>query len=480
MHIAVVHGYFLGDSGSAIYTRELAHEFTRQGHEVTLVCQEQNPELYPFIDHVYEFGSGNREPDAIVERNRLHEGSCRLVRPGIGGRLLTYVAGPFPPFEVRPIQDAPDDWIEAYVAANIEAMTATFDLWPPDFVIANHAVLQPYLVLRALDDAVDIPCIVTIHGSELNFTVKNDPRMVPYMAEGLAGAGAIATLSESSRDELLDLASRSGLEIESRTTILPPGVDTRLFTPSDDREEALGAVSPAIDPQLDEIAVFAGRLLWTKGLQHVIAALPLILGERPRFQLIVVGEGPMRVALEKLIQALENGDLAQARKLLESEAELKTVPEYGPLIPEFSNIEEQSYLERARDLGSHVHFTGHLPHERLAPLFAIADISLAPSVFPEAFGLVSIEALAAGALPVATYQTGLRTPLDVVAGELSEPEFTELRPGIELTRALAGTVASILEKNPTRDLVFREKLHNIAERRFSWATVARGYLDLCK
>ena len=42
-----------------------------------------------------------------------------------------YVAGPFPPFEACPFQDAPDDWIEAYAAANIEAMAAIFALWPP-------------------------------------------------------------------------------------------------------------------------------------------------------------------------------------------------------------------------------------------------------------------------------------------------------------------------------------------------------------
>ncbi|MBI5870784.1 MAG: glycosyltransferase family 4 protein [Actinobacteria bacterium] len=480
MHIAIVHGYFLGDSGSAIYTRELAHEFTRQGHEVTLVCQEQHSEAYQFIDHVYDLKGGNREPEAVIERSRLHEGSCRLVRPDIGRRLLTYVAGPFPPFEARPIQDAPDDWIETYIAANIEAMTAAFDLWPPDFVVANHAVLQPFLVQKALDGKAGIPYVVTIHGSELNFTVKHDPRMVPYMVEALGGAGAIATLSESSRDELLELAGRCGLEIEDRTTILPPGVDTRLFTTADDRDDALGTVSPAIDPLLDDVAVFAGRLLWTKGLQHVIAALPLILGKRSRFQLIVVGEGPMRAALEKLVMALGSGDIVKARELAASEPELRTVPEFGPLIPEFSESDELSYIEGARELGRRIHFTGHLSHEQLAPLFAAADISLAPSIFPEAFGLVSIEALAAGALPVATYQSGLRTPLDVVAGEFSEPVFRELAPGVELTRALAASVISILENNPTREMGFREKLHSIAERNFSWATVARGYIELCR
>jgi len=481
VRVAVVHGYFLGDSGSAIYTRELAREFARQGHDVTLICQEQHPEAYPFIDRVYDFDSGNSKPHAVFERQRISEGSCRLVRPDIGGRLLTYVAGSFPPFEVCPFQDAPDDWIEAYAAANIEAMADIFALWPPDIVQANHAVLQPYLVNRALGgDVSRIPCIVTVHGSELNFTVKNDPRMVPYMVEGLKGAAGIATLSESIRDEVVELAAHNGLNIENSTVVLPPGVDTRLFTPSDDRAATLGAVSPAIDPSLDDIAVFAGRLLWTKGLQYVIAGLPIILKKRPRFQLVVVGDGPMRPALEKLILALGGSDLRKACELAASEPELRAAPDYGPLIPEFKPGEEREYAEGARDLGRRIHFTGHHPHERLAPLFAIADISLAPSVFPEAFGLVSIEALAAGAIPVATYQSGLRSPLDVVAGELSDQAFKELTPGTVMTVALAGLVTSILEKYPTRNPEFREKLHNIAGHNFSWATVACWYLDLGK
>ena len=79
-----------------------------------------------------------------------------------------------------------------------------------------------------------------------------------------------------------------------------------------------------------------------------------------------------------------------------------------------------------------------------------------------------------------TDQTGLRAPLDVIAGELSDLAFKELTSGTEMTVALAGSVTSILEKYPTRNSEFRENLHIIAERNFSWATVARGYLDLGK
>jgi len=476
LRIAVVHGYFLGDSGSAIYTRELAREFTRQGHNVTLICQDQSAERYEFIDSLYEFGPDDSGMHTVFERDPVHDGSCRMVRPFIGDRLLTYVAGPFPPFNAVPFQDATDEMITAYVDANIRDMAVIFSRWPQDLVQANHAVMQPYLVKKALRDGT--PYVVTIHGSELNFTVREDERMVPYMLKGLEGAAAIAALSETSYAEVIGLAGEHGLDITSRTVILPPGVDTGLFVPLESREEALGGISQAIDPELDDIAVFAGRLLWTKGLQYMVAALPLILQERPRFQLIIVGDGPMRVPLENLIKTLEAGNLADARALIEKEQELRAVEDYGPVIPEMSEEEEKIYQVSALgDLSRRIHFTGHLSHQHLAPLFIAGDVSLAPSVFPEAFGLVSIEALAAGALPVATYQTGLRTPLDLIADSLDDPGFRMLAPGVSLTRELSIMLTGIFERYPTRDLDFRNRLHDIAGSSYSWAQLVRRYLE---
>jgi len=498
MRVAVVHGYFLGDSGSAIYARELAREFAMQGHDVTLVCQDQSPEKYDFIDSAYDVDPKNFELLEAFAREPLYSGCCRLARPAIGDRMLTYVAGPFPPFEAAPFQDAADEWIRSYGEMNARSMAAIFGRWPQDLVQANHAVMQPWIVRQALNGAA--PYIVTIHGSELNFTVKKDPRMVPYMLEGFEGAAVVAALSETSREEVIGLADEHGLSISKKTVILPPGVDTALFRPNPDRMKAnpdrmkaLTGLGIELESQRDaasrhdvasdhhDIAVFAGRLLWTKGLHYAVAALPLILQKRPHMQLVVVGDGPMRGPLEALIDALEQGNLPAAMVLVAGEPNLQYVQDYGPVIPGLEPEAEQLYVNSAKNnLKGRIHFTGHLPHERLAPLFAAADISLAPSVFPEAFGLVSIEALAAGAIPVATYQSGLRTPLDVVAGALSDDTIRELTPEGPLTAMIARSVIKILEKYPTKEKGFREKLHTIAEREFSWATVAREYLDLGK
>ena len=46
VRILLWHGYLLGGTGSNVYTRAVAREWSRAGHDVTIVCQERQPEQY--------------------------------------------------------------------------------------------------------------------------------------------------------------------------------------------------------------------------------------------------------------------------------------------------------------------------------------------------------------------------------------------------------------------------------------------------
>lgn len=514
MLIAVVHGYFLSDSGSGIYVRELSRELVRQGHDVTLVCQEGDPERFDFIDEAYDVvpakgapphpgGPRGRLESALpalelkptfVRRRRrargadgLPGGSCRLVRPHLGGRLLVYVAGEFAGYEAKAFQEAPHEWIAAYIRTNVAALARTFTQWPQELVLANHAIMQPYVVRKARGVTGYPPYLVTIHGSALNFSVKRDKRLVPYAVEGLIGAKAIVALSQSSRDDVVDWAASAGLLIEDKTFEVAPGVDVELFVPRP-RAAALefatgtgvgGMDVDPIDAQGDDVVLFAGRVLSTKGLQYLVAAMPWVLSRRPRAHLIIVGEGPMQEALERLIRALDAGDIDEARRLAAEERDLAGPPDYGAVVPEMTSREEVEYVAASKGrLARRIRFTGHVDHERLARIYAAADVAVMPSVFPEAFALVSVEALAAGAIPIATYQTGLCSAADCVAEELEDKALCELAPPVELTRGIARHTLHVLERYPTKDLELRQRLHSFAADRFSWGAVARHYLEL--
>src|SRR5204863_2421016 len=63
VRVLLWHGYLLGGTGSNVYTQALAREWSRAGHEVTVVCQERHPEQYEL-------------------------GGASVVRPELPGRLL--------------------------------------------------------------------------------------------------------------------------------------------------------------------------------------------------------------------------------------------------------------------------------------------------------------------------------------------------------------------------------------------------------
>ena len=477
MRVAVIHGYYLHDSGSGIYAREVVRELVRQGHDVTLVCQERSPELYDFIDTVYVVGEDNTEPVRLGDaRPPFYQGRCRLVRPQLG-RLLVYVEGPFPGFEaeqVRAFQDSPIEWIEAYILSNASALRAIFAAWPPDVVLANHALMQPYIVTQALGGAA--PYVVTVHGSELNFSVKRDRRLVPYTLEGLKAAAAVVTVSEPGAAEIITWAAEHGLDVASKTFAIPPGVDTRIFAPASDRTaaiEALGREVPLpggleLRPE-DRIIVYAGRLMWTKGVHYAVSCLPRVLAHCPSVRLLIAGEGPAQAPLAELATLLGEGDAAGARALASKSAELRGPREFGEVVP--ATVTQVGPLP--------VYFLGHLNSAQLGRLFAAADVSLAPSVFPEAVGLVTSEALSAGALPLASFHSGLAPIVDVVADALADPLLRALAPGRCLTEQLSRLTIHVLDRYPTASFAFRAQLHDLCRLRFaSWGKVAERYLEL--
>ena len=90
MRIVLWHGYLLGGTGSNVYTRALAREWSRAGHEVVVLSQEPHPEQYDL-------------------------GGARHVRPAIGGILPTFVLDRYEGLEARLLPDLTRDERERYV-----------------------------------------------------------------------------------------------------------------------------------------------------------------------------------------------------------------------------------------------------------------------------------------------------------------------------------------------------------------------------
>jgi hypothetical protein len=265
-----------------------------------------------------------------------------VYRPDVGGLLPVYVADRYDGVEARPFGELSEEEVEAYVARNVGAVAAVADRARPDVALANHLVMGPLILSRALGGRV--PYAVKIHGSALEYTVKPHPRFLPAAREGLAGARGILVGSRHTAESLW--AALEDDDVRARTRLGPPGVDVDRFAPRTPEAAAAGLadlraqleaasaqVGPAdessfarstaeaatalatVDPARDRLIVFVGKLIASKGVELLLAAFPIVRARVPGARLLIVGFGALRPQLEEFAAALARGDLAAARSL---------------------------------------------------------------------------------------------------------------------------------------------------------------------
>lgn len=149
-------------------------------------------------------------------------------------------------------------------------------------------------------------------------------------------------------------------------------------------------------------------------------------------------------------------------------------------------LQTSRYREAGENrLARQVIFTGIMDHEQLRHLIPCADVVVAPSIFPEAFGLVAIEALACGVLPVQTYHSGFADVVDIYQEQLHDimnaAGVNKLPLDENLVLGLANNITAILNY---LDTITEDKRTDLARRTsqlvadtFSWDTIARRYLQ---
>jgi glycosyltransferase involved in cell wall biosynthesis len=101
-----------------------------------------------------------------------------------------------------------------------------------------------------------------------------------------------------------------------------------------------------------------------------------------------------------------------------------------------------------------------------------------PSTFPEAFGMVAVEAAACGALPVSAAHSGLAEVSDALAGELPPSVAPMLAFAVDdgAVGALAERVVAWLTLDRQTRAQASERLVAAVRERWSWEGVARGVI----
>jgi glycosyltransferase involved in cell wall biosynthesis len=503
MRILVFHGYLLHGTGSNVYNARLCAALARAGHTVDLLSQDRAPQELPFVDAVGTWENGSARVEVLREPV-----SVTVWRPDIGDLLPVYVADRYEGVEARPFADCTDEEIERYVDANVAAVRDVVERARPDVALANHLVMGPLILARALEDRV--PYAVKVHGSALEYTVKRDPgRFLPAAREGLARAQTVLVGSRHTAESLW--AAMDDDALPARTRLGPPGVDVGEFRPRPLREAAAavselageltaaaasdadhafardeaaaGRALAGLDLERDRHVTFVGKLIVSKGIDLLAAAWPLVLARVPDARLVVIGFGGWRRALERLLAVLAAGDLDGARAI----AEEGRAAEGGPRAPlrhllafldSLEGAELEAYRAAAARLGERVVLTGRLDHDELAPLLAACEAQVVPSTFPEAFGMVAAEAAACGALPLSAAHSGLAEVTDMLARSVPEPArpWLSFEVGDDAVPAIAKRLVAWLEAPEEVRAATREALVAVARARYSWEGVAAGVI----
>jgi glycosyltransferase involved in cell wall biosynthesis len=499
VRVLVFHGYLLQGTGSNVYNARLGEALVRAGHEVHLVCQDRSPFDLDWVDAMGDWEEGTLRTEVRSEHVR-----ATVYRPDIGHVLPVYVADRYDGVEAKPFPDLTEAELERYLDANVEAVRQVADFAKPDVALANHLVMGPAILARALPD---VPYAVKIHGSALEYTVKPHPRFRPYAQEGLARARGVLVGSRHTAESLW--AEMADDTLPGRTRLGPPGVDVDRFAPREPGAAAAGmgelverlATTPAsgagsfardpaeavealsrLDPAQERLVVYVGKLIASKGVELLLAAWPLVLEREPAARLVIVGFGGFRDGLRQLADDLARGDLEAARATRgEDGSELPSLAAFLDALPD-----PAGYRAAAAGLADTVVWTGRLEHAEMADLLPAAEAIVVPSTFPEAFGMVAAEGAACGALPVVAGHSGLAEVSAALAEALppaAQDLLTfEVGPDAvaQLGEALSGWLAA---PEDVREATRREIVRVVRER-WSWDGVAqavvaaaRGELD---
>lgn len=276
-----------------------------------------------------------------------------------------------------------------YERANAAAARRFFDerlAADPYRAVLLHPIDAAFGVVRsrAAADSALVYCFHAPLGQEhwlqARGMLRHERRVVPRLAATLAAAHtahfrarrqraaiqrcqAVTCPSDYARELLGDMMPSLG---PKHVHVIPWGVDADRFCPAPDRQ----ALRAELGWGPGELVLFtARRLVPRMGVGELIRGFGIAAHQRPGLRLVVAGSGPLRGRLEAL----------------------------------------------AARAGGAIDFVGFLPEDELLRYFQAADLFVLPSLDLEAFGMVTVEALACGTPVLGTRRCAtpeILTPLD--------------------------------------------------------------------
>lgn len=276
-----------------------------------------------------------------------------------------------------------------------------------DWLVANAA--------KTLKNAYGIPIVATIHATEAgrNSGIHDDTQRYINDTEWLLTyeASEVIVNSNYMKNELQRLF---GLPYD-KINVIPNGINLSNFTGIERDYDFRRQY--AMDNE--KIILYVGRLVYEKGIQHLIAAMPKILSNYYDSKLIIGGSGGML-------------------------DELKA---------EVANL----------GLNNKVYFTGYLDSKKVQKMYKCADVAVFPSTY-EPFGIVALEAMLAGVPTVVSDVGGLN---EIVTHGVDGMKSYAGNPN-----SIADSVTALLYDHQLAANVSKKAKQKVKEQ-FNWEKIAQ-------
>ena len=286
----------------------------------------------------------------------VHDLSKRLIKDGHEVTVVTYRDNADVPeyendkgvnvYRVDNYMIHPNNFIDWIMQLNFNMLSKATEIINKEGgfdVIHAHDWLVTYAA-KSLKNAYDIPIVATIHATEAgrNSGIHDETQRYINDTEWLLTYEATEVIVNSNymKNEIQRLF---GLPFD-KINVIPNGINLSNFTGIERDYDFRRQY--AMDNE--KIILYVGRLVYEKGVQHLIAAMPKILSNYNDAKLIIAGRGGMMDELRA----------------------------------EASNL----------GLNDKIYFTGYLNSKQVQKMYKCADVAVFPSTY-EPFGIVALEAM---------------------------------------------------------------------------------------
>ena len=352
--------------------------------------------------------------------------SKRLIKDGHDVTVVTYREGNAPYFEddkgvkvyrVDNFMINPNNFIDWIMQMNFNMIAKANEIIAkeePFEVIHSHDWVVAYAA-KTLKNSYDIPIVSTIHATESgrNSGIHDETQRYINDTEWMLTYESTEVIVNSNYMKR-ELQSLFGLPFE-KINVIPNGININMFNGVEKDYDFRRKY--ALDNE--KIILFMGRLVYEKGVQHLISAMPKILAGYHDAKLVIAGKGGMLDELRAQVNSL--------------------------------------------GISNKVYFTGYMDSKQVCKMYKCADVSVFPSTY-EPFGIVALEAMLSGAPVVVSDIGGLN--------EIVEHGVDGMKSYAGNPNSLADSILALLYNPQLADSVVKKAKAKV-KNEYNWAKIAQ-------